>query len=163
MIKILFLLFSQSLVTHLFASELEYAEIKVYRSPTCNCCHKWITHLKDNKFNVIDILTPNMTRVKKSVNLPKPMMSCHTAIIEGYIIEGHVPADDINRLLAEKPDIAGLSVPKMPVGTPGMEMGERKDNFIVFQFDKNGQYSVFNQYEVDEHNQYYDPPSTEHH
>lgn len=155
MIKILFLLFSQFLVTHSFSSELEHAEIKVYRSPTCNCCHKWINHLEDNKFNVIDILTPNMANVKKTVELPKPMMSCHTAIIEGYIIEGHVPADDINRLLAKKPDIAGLSVPKMPVGTPGMELANRKDPFIVFQFDKNGQYSVFNQYEVDEHNQYH--------
>jgi len=146
-----------------FATDLTQAEIKVYRSPTCQCCHKWIAHLEDNKFNVLDILSNNMAEVKDAVKLPKPMTSCHTAIIDGYIIEGHVPAKDIRRLLADKPDIAGLSVPQMPVGTPGMEMGERKDNFIVFQFDKAGQYSVFNRYEVDTENQYHDHHTTEHH
>ncbi|NOQ76310.1 MAG: DUF411 domain-containing protein [Methylococcaceae bacterium] len=138
-------------------------EIKVYRSPTCQCCHKWINHLKENKFTVIDMLTNNMVSVKDAVELPRKMTSCHTAIIDGYIIEGHVPANDIRRLLVDKPDVAGLSVPQMPVGTPGMEIGERKDHFIVFQFNTNGQYSVFNQYEVDEHNQYHDQLSTEHH
>jgi len=146
-----------------FAAELVQTDIKVYRSPTCQCCHKWINHLEDNKFNVIDMLTNNMASVKDAVQLPNKMTSCHTAIIDGYIIEGHVPASDIRRLLAEKPDIAGLSVPQMPVGTPGMEMDKRKDNFIVFQFKKEGQYSVFNQYEVDADNQYHDHHTTEHH
>lgn len=128
--------------------------IEVYRSPTCNCCHKWITHLEDNKFTVIDKLTRDMASVKEAVKLPKQMASCHTAIIDGYIIEGHVPADDILRLLTDKPEISGLSVPQMPIGTPGMEIGERKDNFIVFQFDKAGQYSVFSEYQPDDSNQY---------
>ncbi|NQY26993.1 MAG: DUF411 domain-containing protein [Piscirickettsiaceae bacterium] len=128
--------------------------IEVYRSPTCNCCHKWITHLEENKFSVIDKLTQDMVSVKEAVKLPKQMASCHTAIIDGYIIEGHVPADDILRLLTEKPEVAGLSVPQMPVGTPGMEMGERKDPFIVFQFDKAGKHSVFSEYTPDDSNQY---------
>ena len=133
---------------------VEPVSIEVYRSPTCNCCHKWITHLEDNKFSVVDKLTQDMASVKEAVKLPKQMASCHTAIVDGYIIEGHVPASDITRLLAEKPDIAGLSVPQMPVGTPGMEMGERKDPYIVFQFDKAGKYSVFSEYQPDENNQY---------
>lgn len=161
--NILFLILFQVFTINAFATTLSNPEIKVYRNPTCNCCHKWITHLEENKFNVLDLLTTNMTQVKEAVKLPKQMASCHTAIIEGYIIEGHVPTNDIRRLLAEKPDIAGLSVPKMPVGTPGMEVGSRKDNFIVFQFDHNGHYDVFNQYQIDEHNEYQaHPPAKQH-
>lgn len=129
-------------------------EIKVFRSPNCNCCHKWISHLEKHEFNVIDVLTDDVVSVKEKVKLPHQMASCHTAIIDGYIIEGHVPADDIKRLLTEKPDIAGLSVPQMPVGTPGMEMGERKDDFVVFSFSKDGKVSIFNQY------QYTTPPAS---
>jgi len=161
--NILLLLTILLLSLNAWADELTQTDIKVYRSPTCQCCHKWIEHLEQNQFNVIDMLTPNMATIKDAVNLPKPMTSCHTAIIDGYIIEGHVPASDIRRLLADKPEIAGLSVPQMPVGTPGMEMGERKDNFIVFQFDKQDTYSVFSQYEVDEHNHYIHQHSSEHH
>lgn len=138
-----------------FAAETSNVEIKVYRDPECQCCHKWISHLEENKFNVLDILTPDMASVKEAVHLPKQMASCHTAMIEGYVIEGHVPAADIRRLLAERPDIAGLSVPQMPVGTPGMEMGERKDNFNVFQFNKEGKYSIFTSYQLDENNNYH--------
>jgi len=163
MMKNFLLVLVQALSLNVFAADLNQTDIKVYRSPTCQCCHNWIKHLEENKFNVIDMLSNNMSEVKDAVKLPKLMTSCHTAIIDGYIIEGHVPANDIRRLLADKPDIAGLAVPQMPVGTPGMEMGERKDNFIVFQFKKDGQYSAFNQYEVDADNQYHDHHSTEHH
>jgi len=124
-------------------------EITVYRSPNCQCCHKWISHLEKHDFTVIDMLTQDMASVKEAVNLPRQMASCHTAVIDGYIIEGHVPADDIKRLLVNKPDIAGLSVPQMPVGTPGMEMGERRDNFIVFSFDKSGNYDSYEKYRHD--------------
>lgn len=152
--KIYLFLLIQLFSVNSFATETSDTDIKVYRDPNCQCCHKWIRHLEENKFNVLDILTPNMASVKNSVNLPKQMTSCHTAIIDGYVIEGHVPASDIRRLLTEKADIAGLSVPQMPVGTPGMEMGERKDNFIVFQFNKDGKYSVYNRYQLDENNEY---------
>jgi len=137
-----------------FANDTSNEDIKVYRDPNCQCCHKWINHLEENKFNVLDILTPDMASVKEAAHLPKQMTSCHTAIIEGYVIEGHVPATDIRRLLAERPDIAGLSVPQMPLGTPGMEMGERKDNFNVFQFNKEGKYSIFTSYLLDQDNDY---------
>jgi hypothetical protein len=122
-------------------------EITVYRAPNCQCCHKWIKHLEKHDFTVIDMLTQDMASVKDTVKLPRQMASCHTALIDGYIIEGHVPADDIKRLLIKKPDIAGLSVPQMPVGTPGMEMGERKDDFVVFSFGKSGEIDVFNKYQ----------------
>lgn len=152
--KIYLFLLIQLFSVSSFAAESSDMDIKVYRDPNCQCCHKWISHLEENKFNVLDILTPDMASVKETVHLPAQMASCHTAIIDGYIIEGHVPAADIRRLLATRPDIAGLSVPQMPVGTPGMEMGERKDNFSVFQFNKNGTYSIFNSYQLDDNNDY---------
>jgi len=154
MFKILLLLLLPLLSISSYATESITNEIKVYRSSTCHCCHKWIEHLEQNKFNVIDLFSHDMNSVKEAMKLPKQMRSCHTAIIGGYIIEGHVPAEDIRRLLVDKPDISGLSVPQMPIGTPGMEMGERKDPFIVFQFTQQGKYSVFNQYDLDENNHY---------
>lgn len=121
-------------------------DITVYRSATCRCCGNWINHLKKNNFNVTDIQSHDMASVKQKYNLPKAMESCHTAIIDGYIIEGHVPADDIKLLLKTRPAVAGLSVPEMPVGTPGMEMDNRKDPFKVISFDRNGKFETFNEY-----------------
>ncbi len=121
-------------------------DIKVYSSPTCGCCEDWLLHLKRHGFNVEDIRTEDMHSVKTRLGLPAKVASCHTAVIDGYLIEGHVPADDIKRLLTERPDIRGLSVPQMPVGTPGMEMGNRKDPFAVVSFDDEGNIGVFNQY-----------------
>ncbi|MGJ5627884.1 DUF411 domain-containing protein [Nostoc sp. CALU 1950] len=118
----------------------------VYHSPDCNCCGGWIDHLKAQGFKVTDFSTPNIETVKQKYNVPDNLSSCHTAIINGYVIEGHVPADDIKRLLQEKPNVAGLSVPQMPVGTPGMEMGNRKDPFSVFSFDRKDSVAVFNKY-----------------
>ena len=130
-------------------------KIKVYRNPQCNCCHRWMDHLKKHGFDVTDIAATNLADINDKVHLPPKMKSSHTAIIDGYIIEGHVPADDIKRLLIEKPkDVAGLAVPHMPTGVPGAEKGILKQNFIVFQFDKAGKYSVFNSYQVDKNNHY---------
>jgi hypothetical protein len=139
-----------------FASEWDDAQlalkppvdITVNRSPNCECCHKWITHLETHGFNVIDAVTHNLEAVPARANVPNELRSCHTAVVNGYLIEGHVPADDIKQLLLQKPDLVGLTVPQMPVGTPGMEMGPRKDNFTVISFDKAGQYRIFNRYEV---------------
>ncbi|MCK4950595.1 MAG: DUF411 domain-containing protein [Gammaproteobacteria bacterium] len=121
-------------------------DITVYHSPTCSCCKKWISHLKKHEFNVIDIETNDVMPIKIKHKLPQNMASCHTAIIDGYVIEGHVPADDIKRLIKDKPNIAGLSVPQMPAGTPGMEMGNKKDPFSVFKFDKSGKFDVYKEY-----------------
>lgn len=123
-------------------------DITVNRSPNCQCCHKWIEHLQAHGFNVIDEVSHNLETVPARANVPNELRSCHTAVVDGYLIEGHVPADDIKQLLLQKPDITGLTVPQMPVGTPGMEMGPRKDNFTVISFDKAGQYRIFNRYEV---------------
>lgn len=153
-IYLLLLLLLQLFSFNIYAEDLNNTEIKVYRNPQCQCCHKWISHLEKNQFNVLDMLTSNMASIKEAVHLPKKMSSCHTAIVRGYIIEGHVPAADIRRLLDEGLNVAGLAVPKMPVGTPGMEMGNRKQNFNVFQFNIDGQYTVFNSYQLDENNDY---------
>ncbi|MBE8965148.1 DUF411 domain-containing protein [Nostocales cyanobacterium LEGE 12452] len=118
----------------------------VYHSPDCNCCGGWIEHLKTQGFKITDFSTPDIETVKQKYNVPDNLSSCHTAIVNGYVIEGHVPADDIKRLLQEKPNVVGLSVPQMPVGTPGMEMGDRKDPFSVLSFDRNNSIAVFNQY-----------------
>ena len=118
----------------------------VYHSPDCNCCGGWIDHLKAQGFQITDFSTPDIETVKQKYNVPDNLSSCHTAIVNGYVIEGHVPANDIKRLLQEKPNVTGLSVPQMPVGTPGMEMGDRKDPFSVLSFDSKGSVAVFNEY-----------------
>lgn len=120
--------------------------ITVYRSESCGCCKDWIDHLKQHNFTVDDIISNDMNAVKGRLGLPGELASCHTAIIDGYLIEGHVPAQDIKQLVRSKPDIAGLSVPQMPHGTPGMETG-RKDDFYVIAFDKKGNLSPFNAYQ----------------
>ncbi len=128
--------------------------IKVYHNISCNCCRRWMSHLENNNFHVTDMPTNNLSYVNDQLGLPAKLKSSHTAMIEGYIIEGHVPADDIKRLLTEKPDIRGLAVPRMPNGVPGAEKGNFKQNFTVFQFDKTGKYSVFTSYELDKNNHY---------
>jgi len=118
----------------------------VYRSPSCSCCGLWIEHIKQNHITVKEIMTNNLQDIKASYGVNPGLTSCHTAIIGGYVIEGHVPATDIKKLLETKPDHAGLAVPRMPVGTPGMEMGGKKDPYDVISFDKNGNTKVFARY-----------------
>ena len=122
-------------------------DIVVYRSPTCECCGKWLEHMKKNNFNVKDIVTDDVQAIKKKYGVPEAMASCHTAIVDGYVIEGHVPANDIMKLLKTKPKIVGIAVPGMPSGTPGMEMGDRKDSYNVMSFDKENHYEIFNSYQ----------------
>ena len=130
-----------------FGSALASAEsehnIHVYKSPTCGCCTDWIKHLEDNGFEVEVSEVDNVTPVKIEAGLTPALASCHTAFINDYVIEGHVPADDIKRLLSQAPQARGLSVPGMPAGSPGMEMGDRKDPYQVLLFNANGQTQVF--------------------
>jgi hypothetical protein len=116
--------------------------ITVYKSPTCGCCTKWISHLEENGFKVNAIDTKDMYKIKKEAGLHFGLGSCHTGIVNGYTIEGHVPASDIKRLLAERPAVRGLTVPGMPMGSPGME-GPRKDRYSVLTFDDSGKTAVF--------------------
>lgn len=119
-------------------------EITVYKSPTCGCCNKWITHLEQNGFKVKAQDMPNVTPKKIEFGITPQTASCHTGVVNGYFIEGHVPAADIKRLLKEKPkNIKGLTVPGMPVGSPGMEQGNRKDPYNVMAIDKKGHSTVF--------------------
>lgn len=128
--------------TYLPADE---ADITVYKSPTCGCCSKWIDHLEDNGFKVAVRDRQNMQPIKKEFGVDGQYQSCHTALIDDYVIEGHVPAADIKRLIAEKSSLKGLAVPGMPMGSPGME-GPRKDKYSVLAIDQEGQSSVYNQY-----------------
>lgn len=121
--------------------------IDVYYSKSCGCCKKWMKHLKDHQFTVNPIPEPYMSDIKKRFGVKGEYSSCHTAIIDGYVIEGHVPADDIKRLLKQKPEIKGLSVPAMPIGTPGMEQGSSKDPFYVITLPKKGEPEIFRAYE----------------
>ncbi len=117
--------------------------VTVYRSPSCGCCGQWIAHLRQNGFKAVEITDRNMAEIKRRHGVPSRLRSCHTALVEGYVIEGHVPAADIRRLLREKPKVNGLAVPGMPVGAPGMEMGTRKDDYVVWSFDEGGSIDTF--------------------
>ncbi len=122
-------------------------DIVVYRSPSCECCGKWLEHLKKNNFTVNDVVTDDVQAIKTKYGVSESMASCHTAVVNGYVIEGHVPANDIMTLLKTKPKLAGIAVPGMPKGTPGMEMGNKKDSYKVMSFDKENHYQVFNSYQ----------------
>ncbi|MBD2499532.1 DUF411 domain-containing protein [Anabaena azotica] len=122
-------------------------DIKVYRSPACGCCGAWVEHLRQQGFNIqADIKTDDIEAIKQKYNLPQELASCHTAIIDGYVMEGHIPADDIKSFLQQKPQVLGLTVPGMPIGTPGMEMGDKKQPFTVMAFDKTGKVTSFKEY-----------------
>lgn len=115
----------------------------VYKTPTCGCCRAWVDHVQAAGFQVEVHDMPDVTPVKNEHGLPQHLASCHTAIVDGYVIEGHVPADVIRRLLSERPQVAGIAVPGMPAGSPGMEMGDRKDPYDVIAFARDGKVSVF--------------------
>ncbi len=112
--------------------------LEVYKSPTCGCCGAWVEHMKENGYTVEVHDTDNMQSIKEKAGILPGGGSCHTAFIDGYVIEGHVPASDVDRLLAERPEGKGLTVPGMPVGSPGMEMGDRVDAYEVLLFDEDG-------------------------
>ena len=117
--------------------------MEVYRSPTCGCCGKWVDHVKAAGFSPAVHQVDDVSPVKTKGGVPGDLQSCHTALIGGYVIEGHVPADVIQQLLTKKPNIAGVAVPGMPVGSPGMEQGPRKDPYEVIAFTKDGKRSVY--------------------
>ena len=124
-------------------------QITVYKLATCDCCGQWAEHLKANGFQATVHQVPSMDKYKVQYGVPKELESCHTAIVDGYTIEGHVPAADILRLLKERPAAKGLAVPGMPLGSPGMEAGRKdtKDTYDVLLFTKDGKISVFQHYE----------------
>jgi len=120
-------------------------KITVYKDANCGCCKSWIEHLIKHGYRVEAKDSDDMTGIKRSLGVPEALTSCHTAVVNGYLIEGHVPAADIARLLKTKPKVAGLAVPGMPMGSPGME-GPRTQKYDVLSFDKAGKTKVFASY-----------------
>ena len=120
--------------------------IDVYKSPTCGCCNKWIDHLKTNGFTVRSHDTDNVAQHKVRLGVPPGYGACHTAEVNGYVIEGHVPAKEVKRLIKEKPRARGLVVPAMPVGSPGMEAGGRVDPYEVFLVNRDGSTRTYAHY-----------------
>ena len=117
--------------------------ITVYKNANCACCKGWVDHLRRHAFIVTTKDTSDLAPVRSSARVPADHRSCHTAFVNGYVIEGHVPAEDIKRLLAEKPKVAGLAVGGMPIGSPGMEVGNRKEAYAVVAFNRDGTTRVF--------------------
>lgn len=115
----------------------------VYKDPNCGCCTEWVSHVRKAGFVVTVRDTADMSSVKASFGVPSALESCHTARVGAYAIEGHVPADLIQKLLREQPVARGLAVPGMPQGSPGMEQGAPKDAYDVLLFDKAGKTRVF--------------------
>lgn len=118
------------------------ADVVVYKNANCGCCKKWIAHLEANGFTVKAHNVTDLLASKTAHNVPPTLYACHTARVGGYVIEGHVPAADIKRLLAEQPRVRGIAVPGMPAGSPGME-GPQPVRYDVLTFDKDGRTAVY--------------------
>lgn len=118
------------------------ATMTVYKSPTCGCCTKWVDHVRQSGFRVTVHDQDDLSETKVNLGVPRELQSCHTAVVGRYVIEGHVPADLIQRLLRERPNVLGLAVPGMPEGSPGME-GSRKDRYDVLTVDRSGKTTVY--------------------
>jgi hypothetical protein len=117
--------------------------ITVYKTPTCGCCKQWVKHLEANGFAVKVHDMDSLEEIKRSMGVPGELQSCHTGIVNKYVVEGHVPADLIQKMLKEKPAIVGLAVPGMPSGSPGMEQGGPKDRYDVIAFERGGKTHVY--------------------
>ncbi|WP_103628579.1 DUF411 domain-containing protein [Campylobacter concisus] len=130
-----------------FATLAFAADMKVYKSPTCGCCTSWGEAMQKAGFSEEVIKVDDIAKVKKEFNVPLELSSCHTAIIDGYIIEGHVPADEVKRLLELKPkDVVGIAVPGMPMESQGMEQGSKAEQYDVILFKKDGSQEIFATY-----------------
>ena len=118
--------------------------VTVYKSPTCGCCKSWVEHMEQHGYTMVVHDTEAMAPVKAELGVPGALESCHTATVGNYVLEGHVPASDVDRLLRERPAVLGLAVPGMPVGSPGMEMpGTPADRYDVVAFERGSGSRVF--------------------
>lgn len=133
-----------TLSLHLAVSAAEPV-VEVFKSEYCGCCSEWVKHMESNGFKVITKNVANPSDYRQKFGIPQELGSCHTGFVQGYALEGHVPAADIKRLLADKPKATGLAVPSMPMGSPGMD-GPRKDPFDVMLVHADGRYSVYKHY-----------------
>jgi hypothetical protein len=121
-------------------------KVEVFKTATCGCCGKWVQHLKAEGFEVTfkDVEQAELDKVKAKYGVPREAHSCHTAIVGAYVVEGHVPASEVKRLIKERPAVVGLAVPGMPLGSPGMEVsGVKPHPYNVLSIDKQGRTQVF--------------------
>ena len=131
-------------LAHVATAASDLPAVVVHKSPSCGCCGLWVKHLQDAGFSVKVNDLDNLNAIKERVGVPYGMGSCHTAEVAGYFVEGHVPADDVKRLLRERPAAKGLTVPQMPAGSPGMEVPSgRVDRYDVLLVGKDGKTSVY--------------------
>jgi hypothetical protein len=119
--------------------------VSVAKSPSCGCCGAWVDHMRAAGFEVEvrDVSDEALAALKRRLGLAPEHASCHTAELDGYVVEGHVPAEDVKRLLAERPGARGLAVPGMPIGSPGMEMGDTREPYDTLMIGTNGEARVF--------------------
>lgn len=140
-----------ALVSHtgraLALPSIKPVRMTVYKTPTCGCCRLWVTHAQSvlTGYDIKTLDMDDLTEVKTRLGVPAALQSCHTAITGPYVFEGHVPADLIKRFVANRPKALGLAVPGMPMGSPGMEVGGRKERYDVLLFDKAGKTRVYAQ------------------
>ncbi len=120
-------------------------QMEVFKSPTCGCCSAWVDHMNRAGFEAVarDVDQETLWTMKERAGVTPELSSCHTAFVDGYFIEGHVPASDVQRLLTERPDALGLTVPGMPIGSPGMEMGDQRDAYDTLLVLRDGSTEVF--------------------
>ena len=117
-------------------------EVTMFKDPYCGCCGKWAEHMREHGFKVKEVISQEMDQIKHQAGVPRALGSCHTAKVGNYIVEGHVPATDVKRMLSEKPAITGISAPGMPMGSPGMEGPYPADRYDVVSFDAEGKTAV---------------------
>ena len=115
------------------------ATIAVIKDPNCGCCTQWVEYLRRSGFAVTVTDTPEQPQISARMGVPEALRGCHSATIDGYVIEGHVPVEDIRRLLSERPDATGIAVPGMPLGSPGMEQGGMRDAYVTVLFGARGE------------------------
>ena len=147
------MLFANTINVHRISAapqeNIDIPKVVSYRSASCGCCKKWINHLRDNGLQVVDNIVEDVSAIKNQYQIPNNLRSCHSAQIANYTIEGHVPIESINKLFIEKPNINGIAVPGMPIGSPGMEMHSHQshshdyENYKVVSFSKTGKTKIF--------------------
>lgn len=124
------------------AAKAAAEKVTVYRSRTCGCCGKWVQHMRDNGFEVVEHIVEQMENAPNRDRVPQKLQSCHVATVRGYVVEGHVPADVVKDMLSKRPQIEGIAVPGMPAGSPGME-SPNPEHYEVIAFTKQGKNWVF--------------------
>lgn len=125
------------------AGPAKAVEVNVYKSPSCGCCGAWVDHLRSSVMSVVVQDMDDVSPIAAGAGVPNQARSCHTAIVDGYFVEGHVPVPDIRKLLKERPNARGIAVPGMPIGSPGMEQGDTKQPYDTMIVDRNGTMRVF--------------------